>query len=354
MNALDNLVSGAVRCIFSSAPLATLKSLLAWGKTRPDGERMAVCEVDLSQPTYEIIDNLIRSLANAALAVWPDWYDCPNLLIRCDEASLQSALDRLASRGVAGSHRSVLRPWVLRAIPMCRLNTPPVVSDISHSVQLQQLSLAIANNDITLLVRPSPDSDPEPTSLLAFGKNLEWLSRQVSACVVVVLPASWFGRPELDCISWEYRTVDDAEHTTPEAESSLDEPLAMVCPIRGRPHPNSPGEQLMASRLGCDPVLGTLFEYNKLVTTVRDSRYQVDLVWFDGKIVVEIDGYRCHSSRFDFANDRQRDYELQLSGYLVLRLTHDSVMTDVELAIDKVRDLVKLRTHQPLPTRPSV
>jgi hypothetical protein len=45
---------------------------------------------------------------------------------------------------------------------------------------------------------------------------------------------------------------------------------------------------------------------------------------------------------------------LQLSGYLVLRLPHDSVMADVELAIDKIRDLVKLRMGQPLPPRPSV
>jgi very-short-patch-repair endonuclease len=110
----------------------------------------------------------------------------------------------------------------------------------------------------------------------------------------------------------------------------------------------------MASRLGSDPLLGRMFEYNMPVTTIRDSRYQVDLVWLEGKIAVEIDGYRCHSSRFDFANDRHRDYELQLSGYLVLRLPHDSVMADVELAIDKIRDLVKLRMGQPLPPRPSV
>jgi very-short-patch-repair endonuclease len=168
-----------------------------------------------------------------------------------------------------------------------------------------------------------------------------------------VLPAAWAGRAELDGISWECRTIDEAEPVGSGADSSLDEPLAMVGPIRGRPHPNSPGEQLLASRLGRDPMLGPLFEYNRPVTTVRDSRYQVDLVWFAGKIAVEIDGYRCHSSRFDFANDRQRDYELQLSGYLVLRLTHDSVMADVELAIDKVRDLVKLRLSQPPHSRPS-
>jgi very-short-patch-repair endonuclease len=77
-------------------------------------------------------------------------------------------------------------------------------------------------------------------------------------------------------------------------------------------------------------------------------------MWFGGKIAVEIDGYRFHSSRSDFANYRHRDYELQLSGYLVLRLTHESVMADIELAIDKIRDMAKLRMDQPFPPRPSV
>jgi hypothetical protein len=353
MDVLDNLVSGTVRCVFSSAPLATVYSLLAWGTTRPDGERIAVCEVDLFRPVYEIIDDVVGSLARAALAAWPDWYGSADLFMRCDESSLQSALDRLASGRAARRQRSVLRPWVLRAASLCRVNTPPVVSDFSPAVQLQQLSLAVANNDLTLVVRALSANEPETTGLLGLARVLEWLSRHGSARVVAVLPAAWSVRAELDGISWECRTIDEAEPSRPEADSSLDEPLAMISPIRGRPHPNSPGEQLMASRLERDPMLGPLFEYNMPVTTVRESRYQVDLVWFDGKIAVEIDGYRCHSSRFDFANDRQRDYELQLSGYLVLRLTHDSVMTDVELAIDKVRDLVKLRMSQPPFSRPS-
>lgn len=189
--------------------------------------------------------------------------------------------------------------------------------------------------------------------MLSLARILEWLSRNGPTRVVAVLPEAWCERAELDGVSWGCRTIDEAEPMHPEADSSLDEPLVMISPIRGRPHPNSPGEQLIASRLGLDPMLGPLFEYNMPVNTVRESRYQVDLVWFDGKIAVEIDGYACHSSRFDFANDRQRDYELQLSGYIVLRLTHDSVMADVELAIDKIRDLVKLRMSQPFSSRPS-
>jgi hypothetical protein len=227
------------------------------------------------------------------------------------------------------------------------------VSDFSSTVQVQQLSLAIASKDLTLVVRALPRDEVDSTNLVGLARILEWLSRNAAARVVAVLPVDWSERAELDGISWQCRTIDEAEPTRPERDCSLDEPLLTISPIRGRPHPDSPGELLMASRLGRDPMLSPLFEFNMPVTTVRKSRYQVDLVWFDGKIAVEIDGYRCHSSRLDFANDRQRDYELQLSGYLVLRLTHESVMNDVELALDKVRDLVKLRLSQPLSTRPS-
>lgn len=353
MHVLDDLAAGSVCCVFSSVPLDTINDLLAWGATRPDGERLVVCAVDASRPVYEVVEELVGALANAALTVWPDWYGAADLFVRCDEHSLQSALDRLASGRAATRHRSVLRSWVARAAPLCRINAPPVVADFSPTIQLQQLSLALADSDLTLVVRTLRSNEPESVDLLGLARTIEWVSRHLSARVVAVLPVEWAGRAELDGISWGCRTVDETRADRSVTGADFDEPLVLVRPIRGRPHPNSPGEQLMAARLSRDTVLGPLFEYNTPVVTVRGSRYLVDLVWFDGKIVVEIDGYRCHSSRSDFANDRHRDYELQLSGFLVLRLTHDGVMTDVELAIDKIRDLVNLRTGRPLFPRSS-
>lgn len=348
MPAFDRLAIGAVRCVFSSAPKETVQRLLDWGSTRPDGQRIAVCDVDLARPAAGIVDDLIRSLANVALAVWPDWYDSAGLFTSCDERSLQSVLDRIASRQAASQTRAVLRSWALAAASQCRIGAAPVVSDFSPTVQLRQLTLAIATLELTLVIRPHAVDKPESLALLSLARDLEWLSRHAGARVAVVLPATWAGQPELDCISWESQFVEEPEPVVPAIQPARDEPLAIVSPIRGRPHPNSPGEQLLASRLRRDPRLASLFEYNMPVITNRGSRYQVDVVWFDGKVAVEIDGYRCHSSRIDFANDRQRDYELQLSGYLVLRLTHDSVMSDVELAIDKIRDLVKLRLNEQL------
>lgn len=351
MHVIDDLAPRSVRCVFCSAPPETINDLLVWGATRPDGERVAVCEVNISRPVPEVIKGLVCSLATIALTVWPDWYGATELFVRGDERSLQTVLDRLASADAAARQRSVLRSWVVRAAPLCRARAVPVVPGFSPTIQLQQLALAIADRDLTLVVRASPNA-PESAALFGLARTLEWASRHLSARVVAVLPIGWAGRPELDGISWGGRTVDEPRADRSAADAAPEEPL-VVSPIRGRPHPNSPGEQRMAARLGRDPLLGPLFEYNTPVTTVRGSRYLVDLVWFGGKIVVEIDSYCGHSSRNDFASDRHRDYELQLSGFLVLRLTHDSVMADVELAIDKIRDLVGLRTDDPPAPRSS-
>jgi very-short-patch-repair endonuclease len=58
---------------------------------------------------------------------------------------------------------------------------------------------------------------------------------------------------------------------------------------------------------------------------------------------VEIDGFKYHGHKYAFRNDRQRDYEMMISGFLVLRLPHDMVMEDTEREIEKIRKLVRFR-----------
>lgn len=69
MHVLDDLPTGTVRCVFSSAPLVTMNSPRARGTTRPDGERVAVCEADATRPVHEVIEALVRSRAKAVLTV---------------------------------------------------------------------------------------------------------------------------------------------------------------------------------------------------------------------------------------------------------------------------------------------
>jgi len=54
---------------------------------------------------------------------------------------------------------------------------------------------------------------------------------------------------------------------------------------------------------------------------VRVHGYEVDFLWREQGLVVEIDGFQFHSSRAAFERDRRRDAELQSHGLRVLRIT---------------------------------
>ena len=52
-------------------------------------------------------------------------------------------------------------------------------------------------------------------------------------------------------------------------------------------------------------------------TNVQLNGFEVDLLWRDHKLVVEIDGFQYHSTRQAFEGDRARDAALQAAGYRV-------------------------------------
>jgi very-short-patch-repair endonuclease len=54
---------------------------------------------------------------------------------------------------------------------------------------------------------------------------------------------------------------------------------------------------------------------------VRLLNHAVDFLWPRQRLVVEIDGYRFHSSRSAFERDRRRDAELGAAGFRVVRVT---------------------------------
>jgi very-short-patch-repair endonuclease len=54
---------------------------------------------------------------------------------------------------------------------------------------------------------------------------------------------------------------------------------------------------------------------------VKLGPYEVDFLWPAQRLVVEVDGFRYHSSRVAFERDRARDAELAALGYRVVRVT---------------------------------
>jgi very-short-patch-repair endonuclease len=54
---------------------------------------------------------------------------------------------------------------------------------------------------------------------------------------------------------------------------------------------------------------------------VRIGRHEVDFMWRDQRLIVEVNGFRFHSSRSAFEHDRRRDAELISQGFRVIRIT---------------------------------
>ena len=51
------------------------------------------------------------------------------------------------------------------------------------------------------------------------------------------------------------------------------------------------------------------------------GRYEVDALWPEQRLAVEIDSFGCHGSRRAFEEDRVRDAELKAAKVALLRFT---------------------------------
>ena len=56
-------------------------------------------------------------------------------------------------------------------------------------------------------------------------------------------------------------------------------------------------------------------------TNTRIEGIEVDFVWRDRRLVVEVDGYAYHRSPEAFERDRERDVRLEIKGWRVMRFT---------------------------------
>jgi very-short-patch-repair endonuclease len=63
-------------------------------------------------------------------------------------------------------------------------------------------------------------------------------------------------------------------------------------------------------------------------TNIRIGRHEVDFLWREQRLVVEVDGFRFHSSRSAFERDRLRDTELSSQGFRVIRITWRQIVDE--------------------------
>lgn len=69
---------------------------------------------------------------------------------------------------------------------------------------------------------------------------------------------------------------------------------------------------------------------------VRVAGYEVDFWWPARNLVVEIDGYRFHSTHRAFEHDHRKDTQLRAAGLTVLRFTYDQLVREPLVVIAEV------------------
>jgi very-short-patch-repair endonuclease len=79
-------------------------------------------------------------------------------------------------------------------------------------------------------------------------------------------------------------------------------------------------------------------------TNARIEGCEVDLVWRDHDLIVEIDSWAFHSMRSSFEQDRRRDQRLTTAGWRVIRITARQLTDEPELVVATLtRALAPLR-----------
>ena len=83
-------------------------------------------------------------------------------------------------------------------------------------------------------------------------------------------------------------------------------------------------------------------------TNARVGPYEVDFLWPDASLVVEVDGFAFHSTRAAFERDRRRDAELHRAGLHVLRVTWRQIEDEPEALVASVAVAYGQRSRGPM------
>jgi len=256
------------------------------------------------------IDRILNDLADLATALWPYWNatDSPERLTRPF-----AVWHRAAIRSASGGRR-------------------PRFPRLARETELVYLLSVLPS--LVLLAEVDSQRSERAAPIVA---ALEWGQRHGAAVVALLAEEPQLATP------W-----DRLLHGAVIFERSPVEPAVQrLIPPTSMLSRGSAVERRMREALRSSPDLAGLFEDEvTLQLGALGPTPRVDLLWRDGKVVVEIDGVE-HERFPNYGADRHRDYELLVAGYLVLRLTNAEVELDLDRSLEKVRRVVNLRRERP-------
>ena len=264
----------------------------------------------------QILDRVLDDLAALAFESWPDWYGR-------EEVIGQDLLEHVRT------DRLVSGPWLRAAAKQINAGRHPRFRRTAKDIEFRQLMRAVDPMQPVLIAAIDPFLIARAAPVI---QALEWCAARGASVVAAFSTRPPFLAPYDRVLYGALEVVHEAK---PAQERFIAPP--------SRAHHFSAVEQRVEAALRLDAELGALFSCNETVTVGGFGPHpRVDLLWREGRVIVELDG-PDHQDDPKFANDRHRDYELLVAGYLVLRITNDQVDTDLQRAIEKIRAVVRFR-----------
>jgi very-short-patch-repair endonuclease len=205
----------------------------------------------------------------------------------------------------------------------------------------------LSNRTATTLWRllPSPEL-PGPVHVTVWGRNCRRKGIRIHRAV---RPPDTTKRHGL-AVTTPNQTLLDLAATEPTAttERALNEAYAQRLTTRSSllaflaQHRGKPGAARLESlttdtngftRSQAERALAKLVRRAALPPPILNARihgYEVDALWPDHKLVVEVDGYATHHSRESFERDRRKAADLQRRGLTVIRLSWRQLTSEPE------------------------
>lgn len=286
-----------------------------------------------------LIERGISSLAHTVSQLWPFLWDGEDFSeARNDALGALYLPIRLQALPQKAPGLSPL--WARAAILELLEGRLPRVRNAGREIEFGQLCDAISPAGLVLVTSLDATVSPE-----AFVRAVEWMTATANVALIVLADELPPTGPPYERILFGARALAKPLDPAPRnfgAMSAIEGPRVLAKPeVVGRPHPLSAVEQRIARLLQSDEELRAVFDYNQFVSEITGPKTQVDLLWSKGRVVVEFDG--DEHWREKYRADRHRDYELLRAGYLVLRITNSEVLEDAGRALEKIRDVVRLR-----------
>ncbi len=219
------------------------------------------------------------------------------------------------------------RPWLTAARRLAGAGLLPIAPAYDPASNLAEYRRLLPHYAFRIEMGLGEAWNFSAHSPTAVERSLRWISEILYPEILIFVPAP------------------NSPAELPEPQLNNPEPEIIAAPPRGQPHPLSPSEQKLASSIRSDSAFASLFHFNAMVPVSPVVRPCVDLLWPEGKLVVEIDD-SSHWRKEKYAADRQRDFDLLAAGYLVLRITAEEVLFDTPKAVEKIRICVNLRGNR--------